>query len=76
MNSTYSRDGLTVTEIEAFTSLNSPKLELMTFEVIVNGEKRIDTLESSNDFQKNMIEYISSFDSSVNRSETYYSMIK
>ena len=76
MNKTYSRDGLTVTEIEAFTSLNSPQLELISFKVEFDGESRIDELKYDNDFQMRMIDFICSKGNSKNRAETYYEMIK
>jgi hypothetical protein len=76
MQNTYSRDGLTVTEIEAFTSLNSPKLELISFKVEFDGESRIDELKYDNDFEMRMIDFICSEGNSKNRAKTYYEMIK
>jgi len=74
-NKVYEKDGLKVTELEAFTSLTSPKLELIKFEVEVNGETRIDTLSANSFYDKREITYLSEF-KPEERAETYYNMIK
>ena len=75
-NKIYSRDGLTVTEIEAFTMLNSPLLSLISFKVEVNGESRIDTLNEGDEFDKKIIDYLSQPTHNHNRAEAYYDIIK
>lgn len=75
-NDTYSRDGLTVTEIEAFTSLTSPKLSEISFKVVVNGKERIDKIVVDGGFHSRMLDFLSSNGNSHNRAETYYDMIK
>jgi len=73
-NKVYERNGLKVTELEAYTSLNSSNLELIKFKVEVDGETRIDTLNRNSFYDKRMINYLSEF-KPEERAETYYDMI-